>query len=93
VIDRDDERIDMAAVLHADGTLYAVPRPGRHHTVIRIMNTLGVWGPNGSRHEQGFVTSHGRFVRRVAAKRIAVLAGQVVPGSLDMRELFSENVW
>jgi hypothetical protein len=87
------ERIDMAAVLHANGTLYAVPRPGRHHNVIRIMNELGVWQTDEGRHEQGFVTSTGRFVRRVAARRIAEHAGQIIEGSLQLRELFSENVW
>jgi hypothetical protein len=89
------ERIHVAAIKHADGTVYAVPRPGRHHTVIAYMSEQGK--PyncrNEERHEQGFVTSVGRFVDREEACRIARAAGQILQKTGGRDTLYSEDVW
>ena len=41
-------------------------------------------------HEEGFLTSHDRFVDRAEAASIAFLAGQVMTYK---RKLFSEDIW
>jgi hypothetical protein len=95
--DRTDlpERIEKAAIRHADGTVFDVPRPGRHHDVIRIMRMAGKpWkSPDEALHVQGFVTSTGRFVDRVEAKKIATAANQLLERESGKTELFSEDVW
>lgn len=42
---------------------------------------------------QGFMTSHGRFVDRLEAKRLAIEAGQVNESEAIGHELFSEDVF
>lgn len=42
---------------------------------------------------QGFMTSHGRFVDRREAKRLAIEAGQVKESEVIGHELFSEDVF
>jgi hypothetical protein len=84
----DDERIDRAAVLKND-RIYAVDRPGRHdraiHACCALLNlkTIGA-------HEQGFVTTDGRFVGREEAARLAFERGQIKEPKAT---LFSEDVW
>ena len=61
----DGETIETAAIMF-EGRVYTVPRPGRHHNVMRHM--WNTWGdkPGEERfirgETQGFVTSTGRFV-------------------------------
>ena len=50
------ETIVAAAIQH-EGKVYSVPRPGRHHDVIREMARNGL-GPTTMR-DQGFLTSSG----------------------------------
>lgn len=91
--------IHQAAILY-DGTIYTLARPARHHDIIRHIHAeRGDYGPR--LREQGFtctgVDRHGRrlpaFVRRAPARRIAELAGQLLPTAKDLRELYSEDVW
>jgi hypothetical protein len=95
--DRDlPEQIEMAAIQHADGTVFTVPRPGRHHDVIAVMKAAGK--PFNEqrfeyRHVQGFVTSTGRFVDRYEAKVIARERHQLLERASLSDELFSEDVW
>jgi hypothetical protein len=92
------EIIERAAIV-IDGTVHSVPKPGRHHDVIRaVFDATGktVVG------EQGFVTSSGRFVNRLVARKIAETAKQLIAGRRDNDgipyvatddRLFSEDVW
>ena len=84
------ETIDRVAIRHK-GDVYDVPRPGRHHNVIAEMNKLGFGASD--MNDQGFVTSHYRFVDRREAMKIAEAAGQIreKTGPADM--LFSEDMW
>jgi hypothetical protein len=43
--------------------------------------------------ETGFLLNTGQFARRVPAKRIATKAGQLLPRAMNLRELYSEDVW
>lgn len=89
------ERITGVALKAPVTGLYMLPAPNRHYDVITLMVKLGR-GHESSRAEQGFMTSHGRYLDRCEALAVALAAGQV---SEDLRpvpnlpELFSEDVW
>lgn len=87
------ERIERAAIRTADGTVYSVRRPLRHHHVIHVMGRAR-WLEHEATLEQGFVTDRGRFVGREEALAIATAAGQIQSrcGGDDIR-LYSENLW
>lgn len=89
----------VAAAIKESGMVCSVPRPGRHHDVIRAMARSGIPIPiNG---EQGFLLSNGRFVGREHAMKIAIFADQLkppvgpdgVPFKRSAKELFSEDLW
>lgn len=87
------ETIEKAAILR-NGNIYSISRPGRHHDVIRmIVESLGLQTIGD--HEQGFVTSLGRFARRKPAAIIARAAGQIgeVKNTSPQDTLFSEDLW
>lgn len=86
-------RIECVAIMDRDGTIYSLPQPARHHDVIPMMvNEKGCQRPVLS-SGQGFLTEDETFVNRVAAKRIATEAGQLLEREAGLRELFSEDVW
>lgn len=99
-VDADVKLLIVAAAIKQGRMICSVPRPGRHHDVIREMATAGISIPiNG---EQGFMTSDGVFVGRERARRIAFDADQIiascvgsdgVPFKRNHPELFSEDVW
>jgi len=75
----------------------SAPAPARHHHVVQANWALhGV--PIGP-HEQGFLTSTGRYVDRKEAFLIALASGQLKPDKVkqaDRRvtpDLFSEDLW
>lgn len=85
------EKITNAAIIWR-GQVIALPRPARHHTIMKaIADTIPTdeWPVQG---EQGFMTSGGRFVGREAAATIALAAcqcSQLIAGP----RLFSEDLW
>lgn len=85
---RDLERIIAAAVYH--GAIISLPPPARHHTIIQSMDAVGVDG--ALFHNQGFVTSTGRYVNRVEAYYLAHAAGQIISDRKGP-QLFSEDLW
>lgn len=88
-----EEIIVAAAVMQGD-VICAVPRPGRHHDVIKGLANHGT--PIPIRGAQGFLTNTGRFVNRWEAMDIAKAAGQarqVDPKRPLSGELYSEDVW
>lgn len=87
------ERILRAAIRHVEGDVYSVPPPGRHHDVIRNMGDRYQYRRSEGKHEQGFLTSEGRFVDRAEAWGIAERAGQLLPRATGAGALFSEDVW
>lgn len=87
------ETIEAAALQFGELVL-SVPRPGRHHSIFKVIDDLGLTIsklPKIAR--QGFVTSHGRFVSRSLALAIAERAGQVAVKNGNPKELYSEDVW
>jgi hypothetical protein len=87
----DDEGYIVAAAIKQGNMICSVPKPGRHHDVIRGMARAGIPIPIDG--EQGFLTSEGLFVGRKLAKDIALMAGQILSKNGDQRQLFSEDVW
>lgn len=93
------ERIDRVAIRMGD-TTYAKDRPARHITLIHWLLDRERLGPQEAdewitmpAHEQGFLTSTGRFVDRREALQIATDAGQMLAPPSPTGELFSEDVW
>lgn len=86
------ETIRAAAVRH-DGVVYWIPRPGRHHEILRAMVERGLPGEATRLAGQGFLTSLGRFVRRGEAAEIARAAGQLLREPTPAGMLTSEDVW
>ncbi|MGQ7794495.1 hypothetical protein ACUN0C_18985 [Faunimonas sp. B44] len=76
--------IDRAAIRYK-GTIYSQHRPARHHDIIRYMHQQG-FGPE-CMHEQGFVTTDGRFVNR---REAAALVDQPLKWP---PLLYSEDLW
>jgi hypothetical protein len=76
-----------------DGVVYSLPKPNRHHDVIRLIfdqTGSGISGPD----VQGFLTDDGTFVNRVDALAIAIAANQVLePSNIRANRLFSEDLW
>ena len=89
------EWIECVAFLLDDGrTLISLPRPARHHHVIRHMTETGHTVEQIAQCEQGFLTNLGQWADRQTARSIAVAAGQVDPNATFHPEmLFSEDVW
>lgn len=83
------EFIAGVAIRYEDGRVFSLPRPYRHHNLIRMMAYLGEPIPiNG---DQGFVTNKGRWLRRIPARVLAISSAQVPVDSSG--PLFSEDVW
>jgi hypothetical protein len=89
---RAQEKIAMAAIRHPDGLIHTASKPGRHHHVIRYMSELNRAGLPTT-HDQGFVTTHGRYVDRREGLWIARAAGQIIRKTNPPTILFSEDVW
>lgn len=91
----------VAAAIRYQGLVCVVERPGRHHDVFHQLRDLG-WHQGIHVHQQGFITSTGRFVDREAARQIAEKADQIIKSDKDdagipikreHSQLFSEDVW
>ena len=95
----EPERITHVAIALVDGTIYSLPEPARHTSVLLALQRDG----RSAYHSmQGFMTSAGRFLDRAEAWRVACDAGQV-PLSLQREKqaryknmiipLYSEDIW
>lgn len=83
--------IVSAAISH-EGHVFSLPRPARHHDIIRLIHERTGQPVRGE--EQGFLDDRGRFLRRKPAARVAVVCGQVKPEALlSSGMLFSEDLW
>jgi hypothetical protein len=78
-----------------DGVIYSLPRPNRHHHVIRLIasiNGVGIKGPD----VQGFLDENGEFLNRQGAFIRAQRTGQIIRpkvGGYRGGDLFSEDLW
>jgi len=91
----------VAAAIKVGALICSVERPGRHHDVFNAMLRAGFVNRIGP-EQQGFITSHGRFVGRELGRQIAegadqIIAGRIGPDGVPYKaqhpQLFSEDVW
>jgi hypothetical protein len=78
---------------YPDHMIVSAPAPARHHSLLHPMFTLT--GKRAGPHNQGFLTSTGRYVDREEAHAIAVASGQpmIDHPSRVSGVLFSEDLW
>lgn len=86
-------QITHVAIMY-EGVLYHMPKPCRHHHVIREIaahNGVGIQGPD----TQGFMDEDGKFYTRRAAFVLASDNGQLKrrEGGYQGPELYSEDLW
>lgn len=85
------ERI-VAAAIYA-GAVISLPPPARHHTILHSMVMIMDIDAIKNGHNQGFLTSAGRYVNRVEGWQIASDAGQILRNTAGRPELYSEDMW
>lgn len=86
-------RVELAAIKSiVDESVWSIPKPGRHHDVIRLMVEKGY--PTPIKGVQGFILNDGTFVGRNEAMEVAHNAEQLLDRcDRDYYQLFSEDVW
>lgn len=84
-------RVDCVAI-HYPGKVYSLPRPARHHHLIKAMVLEGHTGKPLT-GEQGFLCSNGQFATRETAKMIALANEQILPGVTCGIRLQSEDLF
>ena len=79
-----------------DGICWKLPKPNRHHDVIRLIKTINGIGINGP-DIQGFYDSEFNFLNRRDAYRRALQTGQLKrdpdPKKYQGQDLYSEDLW
>ncbi len=75
-----------------DGRIWSLPRPYRHHHIIRMICWLDhrVVRVDG---EQGFLDDKGQFLTRAEAEVVAAATGQIRNGKIIGGVLTSEDLW
>lgn len=85
------QEITGVAIKHSDGRIFQLPRPFRHHHVIKVMAQVCEL-PTPITGEQGFVTEEGLFIDRRLAADLALIA-EIVEELIDPPNLCSEDLW
>lgn len=79
------------------GKLYSLPKPNRHHDVIRLIaKETGEKYIDAHGDDQGFLNDMGVYFERRFALNVARKAGQlnvVRPKTHPQHLLFSEDIW
>ena len=78
----------VAAAIRVNGLILSLPRPYRHHDIIKHAADLRI---KELLFDQGFLTSDVEYVDRGVAKFLAKEAGQEF--LTERSELFSEDLW
>ncbi|MCK5020902.1 MAG: hypothetical protein KAS32_28030, partial [Candidatus Peribacteraceae bacterium] len=79
------------AIKHGDMVI-GLPKPNRHHHVIKYMvKGLGITPPVGCK-SQGFYDAKGKYYGREEARQHTMNSGQCESPD-HHRELFSEDLW
>lgn len=75
-----------------EGRTYSLPKPYRHHDVIRQIYEVtgkGMYGPD----IQGFLDHNGTFLNRKQALEVAISCEQLIDENIISGRLYSENLW
>jgi hypothetical protein len=86
---KKQETIVGVAVIH-DGKTYTLPKPNRHHHVLKQIYDLHGVPADGT---QGFYTDEGRFLNRQQAYDLARNNGQLKERKIFESRLYSEDLW
>lgn len=86
------EEIACAAIKYDDIGVLALPAPARHHHVMWARLFIDGTETHGN-GQQGFLTTHGRFVDRKLGLKIATKRGQIEHKHGNLAELYSEDMW
>lgn len=82
--------IIMAAILLANKTVISLPKPNRHHNIIKVI--IDNFGKEAlKKHIQGFIDSNGTFLTRSEAYEVAFTSGQIAESNI--KTLISEDLW
>lgn len=81
----------VASAIRGNGLVLTLPKPARHHDIIRAAIFAGVETLKGA--EQGFLTSDGEFLTRKSALVHALACDQVRGGKTIGSVLTSEDLW
>lgn len=79
------------ACIDVEGRIWSLPRPFRHHHIIKIMHDFGA--KNRSIGDQGFLDQSGRYLTRNQAEVSADVNGQIKNGKIIGGCLTSEDLW
>jgi hypothetical protein len=82
-------KVHQAAIVDVDGNIHTLPKPARHHHILRKMYADGV---ESLITGQGFVLEDGTFVGRKEAADIALREGQTEYVK-SYPSLTSEDLW
>ena len=81
----------VAVAIVYNNIVHQLPKPNRHHHVIRAI--AGIAGP----HQEGFVDSEGNYLSRSQAYTLAIANGQfnrkMFPNCYNGTDLYSEDLW
>jgi hypothetical protein len=80
------------ACIDMEGRVWSLPRPFRHHHVLKNMHDYGAKAEE-SPSSQGFLDDNGRYLRRSQALVNADLNGQIKGGKIIGGMLTSEDLW
>ncbi len=80
----------IAVAIRTEQDTYELPRPARHHHLIRELAGRGHAIPITG--EQGFIDDQYGFVGRITAAQIALAGGQITKLHAPP-SLFSEDLW
>jgi hypothetical protein len=82
-------RLITHVAIKYDGKIWALPKPNRHHHIVRMIG--GTNGPD----TQGFLDDKEVFLNRREAYELAIRTGQIArcEGGYTGNELFSEDLW
>jgi hypothetical protein len=85
------EKILLAAIKTGDNQVSVALQPDSRHN--SIFNHLAEIGFDVLKCKAGFLTSHGRFVDRIEAKKIAIELGVIDPTKITRPQLYSDDLW
>lgn len=80
------------AIRSSSGTVFSLPKPNRHHDVIRSIAERTKKSVPAS-WAQGFIDEADNFYTRNEASRHAKECGQISENMFHHTQLFSEDLW
>ncbi len=76
-----------------NGVVWSLPKPFRHHHVLKMMFDHGTVWNDGDEKSQGFLDASGTYLTRREAEENAFANYQVKNGALIGGILTSEDLW